>query len=409
MKFIIVLILFSFVVVPVAYGAEISATPKNELFGPNDWITIFVVVDGYAGGPVTWNATQPDGKMVAGSLPSLQASKVTHNIVRTAFDNQFGHWTIEYQYKDLKKSVDVKVEPLTVLVTADKDTYGKDDVAIINFSTNYYEPNAAKAETMSMKILNDDRVPAKLVENVKTKVSQSHMTNKFSIGNLLQHNPSGNYYVSVIYYSVQVDVPFFASSVSSKTNIFLGSDKNLYDPGDPVEINIVVPDISINSGILTITSPSGKLYTATVSPVLPLNRITFEEISSLEIGTFTARFEYGQNIATKTFDVLAESLEKPRYPSEKIPDDIAIPKWIRNNAKWWASNQITDNDFATGIEFMIKEKIIVLPELPRSNSSVTQIPDWIKNNAKWWSDGEITDQEFAKSIAFLVTSGIIKI
>lgn len=408
MKFIIILILFSFTV-PVAYGSEILATPESELFGPNDWITIFVVIDGYAGGPVTWNATQPDGKIISGSLQSLQASKVTHNIIRTAFDNQFGHWTIEYQYKDLKKLIDVEVEPLTVLVTTDKDTYSKYDVATINFSTNYYEPNAAKAETLYVKILNDDGVPAKLVDSVKTKVSQPTMTNKFSIGTLLQHNPSGNYHVSVKYYSVQVDVPFFASGISTKTNIFLGSDKNLYDPGDPIEINIVVPDISTNSGILTITSPSGKLYTATVSPVLPLNRITFEEITSLEIGTFTAKFEYGRNIATKTFDVLAESLEKPSYPSEKIPDDIVIPNWIRNNAKWWANNQITDNDFATGIEFMIKEKIIVLPELPRSNSFVTQIPDWIKNTAKWWSDGEITDQEFAKSIAFLVTSGIIQI
>jgi len=35
-----------------------------------------------------------------------------------------------------------------------------------------------------------------------------------------------------------------------------------------------------------------------------------------------------------------------------------IPGWIKNNAQWWAQNQITDEDFANGIEFMIKDGII---------------------------------------------------
>lgn len=338
----------------------------------------------------------------------MQASKATHNIIRTAFDNQFGNLTIQYNYKDTQKTVGVFVEPLEVKITTDKDTYGKFDNAIVKFSTNYHDPNAAKAETLHVKILDDNGSPAKLVEEFKTKVSQASIVEIFSIDNLLKHNPSGTYHIVAKYYSVEVDVPFTASSVNAETNIFMGSDKNLYDPEDPVEINIVVPEISLNSGVLTITYPSGKTNTTTISPVAPLNRIKYEDVTT-EIGTFTAKFVYGPNIATKTFDVLAESLEKPMYKSEKIEDTIAIPQWVRNNADWWSKNQITDYDFKNALQYMIRENIIVIPVLPNSDSPVTEIPGWIKNNAKFWVNGEITDQEFAKSIAFLVTSGIIKI
>lgn len=85
------------------------------------------------------------------------------------------------------------------------------------------------------------------------------------------------------------------------------------------------------------------------------------------------------------------------------------PDWIRSNAHWWIEEQITDDDFATGIEFMIKEKIISIPNLVPSDSSEAQIPDWVKNNAGWRADGLISDQEFANGIKFLVISDIIQV
>ena len=35
-----------------------------------------------------------------------------------------------------------------------------------------------------------------------------------------------------------------------------------------------------------------------------------------------------------------------------------IPKWIKNNAKWWADGKIDDDSFIQGIQFLIKEGII---------------------------------------------------
>jgi len=37
------------------------------------------------------------------------------------------------------------------------------------------------------------------------------------------------------------------------------------------------------------------------------------------------------------------------------------------------------------------------------------IPSWIKNNAKWWADGQISEDDFVGGIEWLVEQGIIKV
>ena len=87
----------------------------------------------------------------------------------------------------------------------------------------------------------------------------------------------------------------------------------------------------------------------------------------------------------------------------------AIPDWIRNNAEWWAQGAISDSDFTSGIQFLIKDGIIQIPETAKSSTGegTQEIPSWIKNNADWWSQGLISDDDFVKGIQFLVEQGII--
>jgi len=42
-------------------------------------------------------------------------------------------------------------------------------------------------------------------------------------------------------------------------------------------------------------------------------------------------------------------------------------------------------------------------------TSPPSIPDWIKNNAGWWADGSIDDSSFVQGIQFLIKEGIMKI
>ena len=90
--------------------------------------------------------------------------------------------------------------------------------------------------------------------------------------------------------------------------------------------------------------------------------------------------------------------------------DSEIPAWIKNNAGWWATDQIDDSSFLQGIQFLIKEGIMVIPPTVVSESSASQeVPGWIKNNASWWADGAIDDNTFVSGIQHLVKVGIIKV
>jgi len=44
-----------------------------------------------------------------------------------------------------------------------------------------------------------------------------------------------------------------------------------------------------------------------------------------------------------------------------------------------------------------------------SSEENLQLPDWVKNNAKWWAEGKISEQEFINSIQYLIDQGIISV
>ena len=90
-------------------------------------------------------------------------------------------------------------------------------------------------------------------------------------------------------------------------------------------------------------------------------------------------------------------------------EERSIPYWIKNNAKWWADNKISDSDFITGIEYLVENNIIKIDSQNIKENSLNVIPTWIKNNAKWWADNQISDNDFITGIEYLVENNIIKI
>ena len=96
--------------------------------------------------------------------------------------------------------------------------------------------------------------------------------------------------------------------------------------------------------------------------------------------------------------------------------DAQIPGWVKNVAEWWASGDISENEFLTGIEYLINNNIILLHSIPcnekiesQITSSAKMVPDWIKNNAIWWSDNLIDDIDFINGLQYLIEHKIIKI
>jgi hypothetical protein len=109
------------------------------------------------------------------------------------------------------------------------------------------------------------------------------------------------------------------------------------------------------------------------------------------------------------FSKIQEIVESIKFGIED-QNSFEIPDWIRNNAQWWAQGAIGDQDFISGIQYLIKEGIIQIPKTDSSENGATEeIPVWIKNNADWWSQGLISDDDFVKGIQYLVEQGIIQV
>ena len=114
---------------------------------------------------------------------------------------------------------------------------------------------------------------------------------------------------------------------------------------------------------------------------------------------FLIRISFKESTEIKIKGTLNENLNK-------LSNTVQVPDWIRSNASWWVEGNIDDKAFVGGIQFLIKEGIIQIPETAQSTVEGSQeIPAWIKNNADWWSQGLISDDDFLKGIQFMVKNG----
>ncbi|MGI0047171.1 MAG: hypothetical protein ACREBB_08295 [Nitrosotalea sp.] len=100
------------------------------------------------------------------------------------------------------------------------------------------------------------------------------------------------------------------------------------------------------------------------------------------------------------------------YVGPQPVSGIQIPQWVKNNAKWWSEGSLDDQSFVSGIQYLIKQGIMVIPPTVTNSSNTgqsQQIPSWIKNSAGWWASGQISDTDFVKGIQYLISNNIIKI
>ena len=108
-----------------------------------------------------------------------------------------------------------------------------------------------------------------------------------------------------------------------------------------------------------------------------------------------------------SLDIFENPTKKPAFL--QALEERTIPYWIKNNAGWWSDDKISDNDFISGIEYLIKNKIINLSSQNINENASDVIPAWIKNNAGWWSAGKISDGDFLSGLKYLIENSIIKV
>jgi len=126
-------------------------------------------------------------------------------------------------------------------------------------------------------------------------------------------------------------------------------------------------------------------------------------------GNFKGIMTLNHDSTPGVYNIFVEYLGSSQGSTSFTIVKFVVPDWIKNNAGWWSSNAISDDEFIDGIEHLIKEEIILIPQSQQSIKSEKTIPSWIKNTANWWSDDLISDDEFVSALEFLVKEGIIRL
>lgn len=94
------------------------------------------------------------------------------------------------------------------------------------------------------------------------------------------------------------------------------------------------------------------------------------------------------------------------FTVEVLPSRVTIPSSVRSSASSWYNDEIDRSDFAKSLESLITKKIIVLPKPLVTGAE--KIPPWFKNNTCWWVTGKISDDDFVSGIQYLISNGKTK-
>jgi len=183
--------------------------------------------------------------------------------------------------------------------------------------------------------------------------------------------------------SLEIDDEEITLSGNERSTVEVSGNIKNYEKGEPISLKVIHPN----------------------------EIITNESVTGKSSGDFKAHISIGENWESGTFSIIASYEGKDFGQVYFILNKIQIPEFFKNVANWWSDGLVEDAEFVDGIEFLINEKIIDIPNLPKSTAGGSEdtVPDWIRQNVGWWANGLISDEDFVLGIKYLVEHGIITI
>ena len=83
-----------------------------------------------------------------------------------------------------------------------------------------------------------------------------------------------------------------------------------------------------------------------------------------------------------------------------------INQMLTNKAKLWSDNKMSDYDFMTSV--MLDKESKIQSNLVNASPDEAFVPHWFKKNAKWWANNQISTQDFFYCLQFLMQENIIR-
>jgi len=290
-------------------------------------------------------------------------------------------------------------------------------------------------------------IPIQIIYD-KTLVTydDGHVTGRIkNIGNQTVHNPK----IFAIVHGYETQILDVAQNIEriekiepeEILNFTIYPDPSVSDPVHfyscfaPVDTTVIPVTAKKNGGEFDFRYDSGAWYSA-AEFINDGTTLTMRGYNSYPLQTY-ANFEFPPITGKEKFDVLLndESIEFIQSVDEmgqwhvafivgpqsqgtlKItgfekglpPEMPKIPQWIKTNAEWWITDQISDSEFMEGIDFLFKKGIIFVAGKQIIAESEWHMPSWFKTTASWWSEKKIPDDDFLNAVENLVKRKIIVI
>jgi len=147
---------------------------------------------------------------------------------------------------------------------------------------------------------------------------------------------------------------------------------------NPSKSSIIFPNISGQ-----LESNTSKIpITITISK--PNDEVnTFKILTSQ--GKYSASLESNENYIPGIYSIETKNDEKIIETKYAFLDGSIekIPSWIKNSAGWWAHDEITNDDFLQGIEYLVKTEMIKpVKTIPEPRGLILDSPAPIPDNKK---------------------------
>ena len=193
-------------------------------------------------------------------------------------------------------------------------------------------------------------------------------------------------------------MPSLNSAYSAPT-VTIETSQETYHYCDKLSITVNVSEITVDAATIYIINPEERKSTL-LSPLI-----------SAETTELPSNFPFDAAIWTPgiyTLEVEYSGASSSVQFSIDDNEEICLPYWIKDIAIMWITEPtVTDKDFARAIGYLIEHEIIKVPYTAPDDETVSKIPDWVKNNAGWWVTDQISDTEFTLSLQYLIQKGII--
>jgi len=318
----------------------------------------------------------------------------------------------------------------------------------IPFKTKFYEVtgNTPILLTPELKFVKTQKDPISievLYDKTLIKHDDGHVTGRIhNNGNQTIFNPKilaiahGNGTVLDIVHNIEyIDKiePGEILEFSMFPDPSITDDISFYSCFAPLDTTVVPVTTKKNGGNFDFRYDSGAWYSAakfdeegTILTIRGYNSYPLETYANFEFPQISGKEKFNvtlndkpvkfiQSIDENRFWHIAFTVEPTSQGILKITGfekglplaTSKIPQWIKTNANWWSTDQISDSEFLEGIDFLFEKGIAVVSSKEITIKSNWKFPIWIKTTVGWWSEDKISDDDFLNMIENLVKRKII--